>query len=141
MARYTVKIGDLEVVIDDGLLYSETDEWVRIEGDTATVGITDYAQKKLQDIVGVDLPEPGTRAKRGEAVAFVDSVKTSAEVYAPLTGEIVEVNEELEMQPELINKDPYGRGWIFRVRIEDPSEKDGLLTHEQYVEKLRRAEH
>jgi len=138
--RYTVKVGSLEVVIDPDLLYTESDEWVRIEGDTATVGITDYAQKKLQDIVGVEPPEPGARVKKGDVVAFVESVKASAEIYAPLTGEIIEANEDLVMSPEKVNQDPYGEGWIFRMRIENPDEVKELLTHEEYVEHLRRKE-
>lgn len=140
MARYTVKVGSLEVVIDDSLLYTETDEWVRLEGGKATVGITDYAQKKLQDIVGVEPPEPGTRVKKGDVVAYVESVKASSEVYAPLSGVVTESNEELIMSPEKINQDPYGEGWIFRLEPDNPEEAKSLLTHEQYVELLRKKE-
>ena len=140
MARYTVRVGSLEIVIDDSLLYTETDEWVRIEGDTATVGITDYAQKKLQDIVGVEPPEPGTRLRKGDVAGYVESVKASSEVYSPLSGEVVEANEDLIYSPEKINQDPYGEGWIFKLKIENPGEVESLLTHDRYVESIRRRE-
>ena len=138
MARYEVKVGSLKVVIDDELLYTESDEWVRVDGDTATVGVTDYAQKKLKDIVGVELPEPGDRVSRGDSVAVVESIKAAADVYAPLTGEITEVNEELYDAPEIINQDPYGQGWLFKIKIENKEELDNLLNHEAYVEKIKK---
>ena len=141
MARYEVEVEGMKVVIDDELLYTETDEWVRIEGDHAVVGITDYAQKKLQDIVGVEPPEVGRRLSKGEVAAFVESVKASAEVYSPLTGEVVESNEDLLMQPELVNKDPYGQGWIWKMTIEDKEEVKTLLDHKGYVEKLLKGAH
>ena len=120
--------------------YTESDEWVLIEGDTATVGITDYAQRKLRDIVGVELPEPGQQVKRGDTVAAIESVKAAADVYAPLSGEIIEVNERLYDEPELLNKDPYGEGWMFKIKISDPSEAEKLLTPEQYAEKIKQEE-
>ena len=138
MARYEVKVGSLKVVIDDELLYTESDEWVRVDGDTATVGVTDYAQKKLKDIVGVELPEPGDHVSRGDSVAVVESIKAAADVYAPLTGEITEVNEELYDAPEIINQDPYGQGWLFKIKIENKEELDNLLNHEAYVEKIKK---
>ncbi|MEB3788715.1 MAG: glycine cleavage system protein GcvH [Desulfurococcales archaeon] len=138
MARYEVKVGSLTVVIDDELLYTESDEWISVDGDTATVGITDYAQKKLKDIVGVELPEPGDHVSRGDSVAVVESIKAAADVYAPLTGEITEVNEELYDAPELINQDPYGKGWLFKIKIEKKGELDNLLNHEEYVEKIKK---
>ncbi|MCE4609959.1 MAG: glycine cleavage system protein GcvH [Desulfurococcales archaeon] len=138
MARYEVKVGSLKVVIDDELLYTESDEWVRVDGDTATVGVTDYAQKKLKDIVGVELPEPGDHVSRGDSVAVVESIKAAADVYAPLTGEITEVNEELYDAPEIINQDPYGQGWLFKIKIENREELDNLLNHEAYVEKIKK---
>ncbi len=138
MARYEVKVGSLTVVIDDELLYTESDEWISVDGDTATVGITDYAQKKLKDIVGVELPEPGDHVSRGDSVAVVESIKAAADVYAPLTGEITEVNEELYDAPELINQDPYGKGWLFKIKIEKTGELDNLLNHEEYVEKIKK---
>ncbi len=138
MASYEVKVGSLRVVIIDELLYTESDEWVRVDGDMATVGVTDYAQKKLKDIVGVELPEPGDHVSRGDPVAVVESIKAAADVYAPLTGEITEVNEELYDAPELINQDPYGKGWLFKIRIENKEELDNLLNHEAYVEKIKK---
>ncbi len=121
-------------------LYTRTDEWVKREGDIVVVGITDYAQKKLRDIVGVDLPEPGTSVKAGDTVASIESVKAAADVYAPVSGEIVEVNERLYDEPELLNKDPYGDGWMFKIRLSDEKELEKLLTPEQYAEKIRKEE-
>ena len=121
-------------------LYTKTDEWVKREGDIVVVGITDYAQKKLRDIVGVDLPEPGTGVKAGDAVASIESVKAAADVYAPVSGEIVEVNERLYDEPELLNKDPYGEGWMLKIRLSDEKELEKLLTPEQYAEKIRKEE-
>jgi len=140
MARYKVKAGSIEAEIDDSLLYTETDEWVRIEDGTATVGITDYAQKKLQDIVGVEPPEPGTRLKRGEVAGYVESVKASSEIYSPLTGEVTEANEDLIYSPEKINQDPYGEGWIFKIKIENPEEAAQLLTHDKYAQLIKKKE-
>ncbi len=119
--------------------YTESDEWVKLEDDVALVGITDYAQKKLRDIVGVELPEPGRNVKKGETIASIESVKAAAEVYAPLDGEIVEVNERLYEEPELLNRDPYG-AWIVKIRVADKSQFEKLLTPEQYVELIRRRE-
>lgn len=136
MARREVEVKGMRVVIDEGLLYTETDEWARVEGGVAVVGVTDYAQRMLKDVVGVELPEPGRRASRGEAVAVIESIKASAEVYTPFTGRIVEVNERLLEEPELINRDPYGEGWIFKVELSDPGEAERLLTPEKYSEKL-----
>ena len=119
--------------------YTETDEWVKLEGDVVLVGITDYAQKKLRDIVGVELPEKGRRVKKGEAVASIESVKAAADVYAPLDGEIVEVNERLYEEPELLNRDPYNT-WMFKLKPDDPSQYESLLTPEQYAEKIRERE-
>jgi glycine cleavage system H protein len=115
-------------------LYTDSDEWVKIDGDIAVVGITDYAQKKLRDIIGVDLPKPDTRVKRGDPVAVVESVKAAADIYAPMDGIISEANERLLDSPELINKDPYGEGWIFKVKLTEKPE--GLLEAEKYMEKI-----
>jgi len=135
-----VRAGSVEFVVVKGLLYTETDEWARVEDGVAIVGITDYAQRKLKDIVGVDLPEPGVRVKAGDSVAVVESVKHAADVYSPLSGEIVEVNERLYDEPELINKDPYGEGWMFKIKISDPSETGRLLSWEEYVELVKKRE-
>jgi glycine cleavage system H protein len=130
-----IKVGKYIVLRD--LLYTESDEWVRIEGNVATVGITDYAQKKLRDIVGVDLPKLGTKVRIGESLAVVESVKAAADIFSPLSGEVVEVNQELTSTPELLNKDPYGKGWIFKLRVSNQDETKKLLTAEQYSDKIR----
>ncbi len=136
-------MGEIKVngyVILDDRRYTETDEWVKLEDDVARVGITDYAQKKLKDIVAVELPEKGVEVKAGESVAVVESIKSVADIYAPLDGTIVEVNEALLDQPELINDDPYGEGWIFALKVGDESKYSELLTAGQYAEKIRKAE-
>lgn len=130
--------GGVKFRVPTDLLYTDTDEWVKIDGDIATIGITDFAQKELKDIVAVDLPEPGRKVKKGEEVAVVDSIKATASIYAPLTGEIVEVNERLLEEPELINKDPYGDGWILKIKIEDQNEATVLLTPNSYIEDVKR---
>ena len=132
-----IRVGDYIVLRDRR--YTETDEWVKLEGDVAIVGITDYAQKKLRDIVGIELPEKGRRVKRGEVVASIESVKAAADVYAPLDGEVVEVNEALYEQPELLNEKPY-EAWLFKLRVDDPSQYEKLMTPEEYAEHIRRRE-
>jgi glycine cleavage system H protein len=133
-----IRVGNYIVLKDR--LYTKTDEWAKKENGVVVVGITDYAQKKLRDIVGVELPEPGTKVKAGDAVASIESVKAAADVYAPVSGEVVEVNERLYDEPELLNKDPYGEGWMFKVKISDEKELEKLLTPEQYAEKIRKEE-
>lgn len=120
--------------------YTETDEWVLIQGNIATVGITDYAQKKLRDIVGVELPEIGKEVKAGDSVAVVESIKAAADIYSPLSGKITETNQKLLDSPELINKDPYGEGWIFRIEISDKNEIEKLLSAEKYSELIKQRE-
>ncbi len=116
------------------LKYSKEHEWVRVEGDVAVVGISDYAQAQLGDVVFVELPEVGTQvAKDGEA-AVVESVKAASEVYAPASGEVVEVNAALGDEPELVNGAPTGDGWFFKIRLGDPSELDGLMDEAAYLE-------
>jgi len=119
--------------IPNDLRYSKTDEWVRLEGDIATIGITDYAQSELGDIVYLELPEPGRVLQADEMFGTVESVKAVADLYAPIAGEVVETNEALTQRAELVNEDPYGEGWLIKVRIEDPSDLDNLLTAEQYA--------
>ncbi len=133
-----IKVGKYTVLSD--LLYTETDEWVRLEGDSATVGITDYAQKKLRDIVGIELPEVGRSFSSGDSVGVVESVKAAVDIYAPLSGTVLEVNEELTSSPELMNLDPYGKGWIFKVRCSNVNEKDKLMDAESYVKKIQKGE-
>ena len=138
MSIYEVEIGGVRFKVDDSLRYTSSDEWVRVEGSIARVGITDFAQKELNDVVAVELPERGARVSKGEAAATVESVKATADVYAPLSGEIVEVNERLLEEPELVNKDPYGEGWIFVIKMSDPEELESLLDHKGYVESVKR---
>lgn len=138
MARYTVEIRGLKVEIDDELLYTKTDEWAKREDGRIRVGVTDYAQKMLKDIVGVELPEVGEEVDKGGVVATLESIKATADVYAPASGRVVEVNERLLEEPELINKDPYGEGWIVVIEVSDESELSGLLDHKAYVEKLEK---
>ncbi|HET6591470.1 MAG TPA: glycine cleavage system protein GcvH [Xanthomonadales bacterium] len=121
--------------IPSDLLYRESHEWVRADDDgTATVGISDHAQAQLGDMVFIELPEPGMSYEQGDACAVVESVKAASDVYAPLTGEIIENNSALEDSPELVNSDPYGDGWLFRMQLSVPSELDGLLDAEAYAE-------
>lgn len=130
-----IKVGKYIVLTDR--LYTETDEWVKIEGNIATVGITDYAQKKLRDIVGIELPQIQKEVKAGEPVGVVESVKAAADIFSPLSGIIIEVNQDLVEHPEIINKDPYGNGWIFKLKITDPNEKEKLLSPEKYIDKIK----
>ncbi len=118
--------------VPEELKYRETHEWARIEDGVATVGITDYAQEELGDVVYVELPEVGRAVRGGEAVAVIESVKTASDIYAPLSGEVVAVNEALADHPEKVNEDPYGEGWIFKLRIADPAEVEALLDAEAY---------
>jgi glycine cleavage system H protein len=121
----------------DDLRYTKTHEWVRIDGDTATIGITDYAQEELGDIVFLELPEVGHALQKEQIFGAVESVKAASDLISPVTGEVVEINEELPDSPEEINQDPYVRGWMIIVRMEDLSEVDELLTAEQYEELIR----
>ena len=118
--------------VKEDVLYTKEHEWAKVEGDIALVGITDYAQEQLGDIVYVELPEIGRKVKRMEAVATLEAVKTAADVYSPLSGEIIEVNVNLKEKPELINQDPYGNGWIFKIKLENPEEKDELMSAKDY---------
>jgi glycine cleavage system H protein len=119
--------------IPNDLRYTKTDEWVRVEGDIATIGITDYAQSELGDIVYMELPEPGRVLQVDEMFGTVESVKAVADLYAPIAGEVVEANAAVTQRAELVNEDPYGEGWLIKVQIADPSELDNLLTAEQYA--------
>ncbi|MBM1154665.1 glycine cleavage system protein GcvH [archaeon] len=122
-----------EYHVPEDLRYTRTHEWVRIEASgLITVGITDYAQKQLHDIVAVELPSVGTAVERGAVVATLESVKATADVYAPVSGIVEEVNSELDMSPERINEDPYGSGWLFKLRPKDPSEVSSLLDATSY---------
>ncbi len=117
------------------LRYAATHEWAALDADVATVGISDFAQDALGDVVFVELPEPGQLVRAGEEAAVVESVKAAADVYAPLTGTVVAVNEALEEAPELVNEAPYGDGWFFRIRIDNEVELDDLLDAAAYRER------
>ena len=121
-----------EEKVPNELRYTKSHEWVKVEGDRATVGITDHAQAQLTDIVFVDLPSAGKSVVKGASVLVLESVKTVADVYAPGAGSVVESNPELKAHPEFINQDPYGKGWIFRLRLSAPIPAAELLSAEEY---------
>jgi glycine cleavage system H protein len=112
--------------------YTDEHEWIRVDGDTATVGITDYAQDQLGDVVYVELPKPGQKVEKGKQAAVVESVKAASEVYAPITGEVIEVNQALVDEPATINSDPMGKGWFMKLRLANASELDGLMDEAGY---------
>lgn len=115
------------------LKYTSEHEWIKIEGERVVVGITEYAQEELGDVVFVDLPGVGEKVKMKEAMATIESVKAVSEIYAPISGEVMEVNDTLEHSPELVNQDPYGKGWIAIIEPIDTKEFDKLLTPEDYA--------
>ena len=123
------------MAIPQDLNYTEEHEWIRVTGDIATVGITDYAQDQLGDVVYVDLPKPGTSLTQFSKLGEIESVKAVSDIYAPLTGEVVESNTDLNNNPEVVNTDPYEKGWLVKVKIANTQEIDGLLSAESY-EKL-----
>lgn len=114
------------------LKYTKEHEWIRVEGEKAVVGITDYAQSQLGDIVFVECETVGDALEAGETFGTVEAVKTVSDLYLPVAGEVLEFNEELEGEPELVNKDPYGKGWIVKIKISDETELDGLLNADAY---------
>lgn len=120
--------------VPDNLHYSKDHEWVRVEGDTAVIGITDYAQKKLTDVVYVELPKVGEVFQAKDSFGTVESVKSANEVYTPIGGEVIEINERLtkEENTPLVNNDPYGDGWLIRIRMSNPGEVDSMLTAAEY---------
>ena len=126
--------------LDKDCRYAETHEWVRVEGDLAMAGISDHAQSQLSDVVYVELPEVGDAFDQGEVFATVESVKTAADCYMPIGGEITEVNEELSASPEIVNEDAFGQGWFIQFTLSDLSELDGLMTPEEYQEHVAQEE-
>lgn len=116
----------------DELKYAKTHEWIRLEGDVATVGITDHAQSELGDVVYVDLPNVGRILKAGDTFGSVESVKTVSDVYAPVGGEVIDANPALGSQSELVNEDPYGKGYMIKIRLEDPAEAEALMSASDY---------
>jgi glycine cleavage system H protein len=125
------------VDVRDGLLYTDEHEWVRVEGDTGVVGVTAYAAEHLGDIVFVEVPAVGSSVAAAQSCGVVESVKAVSDLFAPVSGEVVEVNEALASSPELVNGDPYGDGWMLRIRLSDPSETAALkdaAAYRTYVE-------
>ena len=117
--------------------YTKDHEYIRIEGDAGIVGISEYAQAQLGDVVYVELPSVGKTLAKGDEAAVVESVKAASEVYAPVSGEVVEINSDLEASPGAVNEDAAGRGWFVKIRLTDPGELEGLMTEEQYGEFLK----
>lgn len=118
--------------VPDELRYQTSHEWVRLEGDIATIGITDHAQEELTDVVFVELPAVGRDVDAGDPTAVVESVKAASDIYAPVSGEVVEVNDAVEADPALVNTDPYGQGWIFKLKVKDAAQIEGLLDADGY---------
>jgi glycine cleavage system H protein len=118
--------------IPGDLKYAKTHEWVRMEGQTATIGITDHAQHELTDIVFVELPEKGRKLKAGESCAVVESVKTASDIYSPVSGEVIEVNDAVVKDPALVNSEPYTGGWFFKLKLSNPAELEALLPPSAY---------
>ncbi len=115
------------------LRYSNDHEWCRVEGDVAYVGITDFAQSQLGDVVFVDVPTVGETLSEGEVFGTIEAVKTVSDAFSPVSGEILEFNEGIDADPSLVNKDPYGEGWMVKIQLSNPSEVEALLTAEQYA--------
>jgi glycine cleavage system H protein len=122
--------------VPTNLKYSKSHEWVRVEGDIAVVGISDHAQHELTDIVYVELPQIGERVEAGKECAVVESVKAASDIYAPVTGEITEINEQLTSAPEWLNQDPYGKAWLFKLRMSDPPQVDEMLSPDDYKQHI-----
>lgn len=123
---------ETKVEIRDGLKYTKEHEWVKLEGSVATMGITDYAQKELGDVVFVELPEVGRKVEQMKPFGTIEAVKAVSDIFSPLSGEVMEINTKLQSQSNLINSDPYGEGWIIKIKIKAPKELDTLLLPEEY---------
>ncbi|MGB9741735.1 MAG: glycine cleavage system protein GcvH [candidate division WOR-3 bacterium] len=131
--------------IPSDLKYTKTHEWVRIEGDIATVGITDFAQHELSDVVYVEITALGKKVAQNEPLGFIEAVKATSDIYAPLSGEVIEANPQINKAegeaPAMVNRDPYGQGWLCRIKISKPEEITSLLDHTAYAELVKRSEH
>lgn len=125
--------------IIDGIKYTKEHEWIKVDGDIAITGITDYAQSELSDIVMVEPPGAGQKIKTGDAVGTIEAVKAVTDLYACINGEVTEVNDAVVADPSIINKDAYGEGWIYKMKIDDPKEIDNLLSPEQYKELIAKS--
>ncbi len=128
-----------ETRIPEDLRYARSHEWARLEGDTIVMGISDFAQAQLGDVVYVELPEPGETFDRGEVIGEIESVKTRSDLYTPMGGEVVEINEALLEDPAVVNQDPYGEGWMVRLQISNPAEWDDLLDAAAYAQVVEEA--
>jgi glycine cleavage system H protein len=128
------------MTIPDELRYTAEHEWVAINGSVASVGITDYAQQALGDVVYVSVPAPGTRVTAGEPCGEVESTKSVSDIFAPVDGEVSEVNPDLEDDPALVNSDPYGAGWLMKIQLDDPDNESGLLTADEYSDLTKESE-
>lgn len=117
--------------------FTQSHEWVGMDGALAAVGISDHAQKEITDVVYVELPKPGRKVQKSEACAIVESVKAAFDIYAPVSGEIVEVNEEIVQNPALVNESPYEKGWFFKIKPENTKELDSLMSYSQYQEFIK----
>lgn len=122
--------------IPSDLKYAKSHEWVRVSGDTATIGITDHAQHELTDVVFVELPAVNRQVKAGDACAVVESVKTASDIYSPVSGQIIEINKSVVDNPALVNTEPYAGGWFYKIKLSNPSEAGGLLTPDQYKQQI-----
>lgn len=116
------------------LLYTKEHEWIRVDGETGVVGITDHAQKELGEVVYIELPKVGDKVKAGQTFGSVESVKAVSELFTPVSGEVVEINEEIGNTPEILNEDSYGQGWLIKILLADPSETGDLMSNEEYDE-------
>jgi glycine cleavage system H protein len=123
---------EVKIEIKDDLKYTKEHEWVKVEGGMATVGITDYAQKQLGDVVFVELPPVGIKVEQMKPFGVIEAVKAVSDLFSPVSGEVIEVNTQLESQSNLINSDPYGQGWIIKIKVKDPKELDALLSPADY---------
>lgn len=127
--------------IPEDLKYTKTHEWVRIEGDTATTGVTDFAQHELSDIVYVEINTVGKQVKQDEPIGVIEAVKAVVDLYAPLSGEVIKANDSLKDAPDVVNKDPYGTGWMAKLHLTNPDELKGLLDPAAYADLVRKSEH
>jgi len=124
-------------MVIEGLLYTKEHEWAKVEGNTATIGITDYAQEQLGEITFVELPETGMQLQQSEEFAVIESSKAASDVYAPLSGKVIEINSQLETEPELINNDCYNSGWVCKIEVTDKKAAENLMNAKQYEQFLK----
>ncbi len=122
--------------IPTDLKYASSHEWVNVEGDTAIIGISDHAQDELTELVFIELPDLGRELTAGDPCAVVESVKTASDIYAPVSGKVIETNDTLDTEPGTVNDDPYGDGWFFKIRLTNPKELDDLLSPDDYAEQV-----